>query len=349
VSKRVGEHAIEDLIVGQSDAICRLRARVAQLAPLGLPVLIEGPTGSGKELVAEALHLASGRSGRFVALNVCALSETMFEDALFGHARGAFTGALSDRDGYFAEADGGTLFLDEIGGLPLASQAKLLRVLETREFRPLGARRDRRSDCRVVAATNDDLAAHVRAGRMRADLYHRLRGALVRVPSLSERTGDVPLLAQHFASRTGHDAGAGSALLSGALPALARHPWPGNVRQLRYVVEYLVALAPGGPDGGALVSEVLDQLANDGPGASTAGEQTEERRALHTLLDRHGWDVLSAAREWGTSRASMYRRMERLGVRRPPSADRRRRVTAPPEALSAASYLENSQDVSRPL
>lgn len=342
------EGATPELIVGDSEVIRSLRARVALLAPLDLPVLIEGPTGSGKELVAQALHESSGRAGRFVAFNVCALSETMFEDALFGHARGAFTGALSDRDGYFAEADGGTLFLDEIGGLPLAAQAKLLRVLETHEFRPLGARRDRRSLCRVVAATNDDIAALVRAGRVRADFYHRLRGALVRVPALSARRGDLGVLARHFAAAAHAAAGVPPVQVSAcALSALSQHDWNGNVRELRHVIEYAMALSADGTLRGEAVRYVLRELSE----GVTARELADgapaldgEREVLRALLELHGWDVEAAARESRVSRASLYRRMERYGLHRPPGTAKRKRLGRPAYPFSLGG--ENSHAVS---
>ena len=340
------ERAIAELIVGDSAVTCAMRARIALLAPLDLPVLIEGPTGSGKELVAQALHVASGRSGRFVAFNVCALSETMFEDALFGHARGAFTGALSDRDGYFAEADGGTLFLDEIGGLSLAAQAKLLRVLETHEFRPLGARRDRRSLCRVVAATNDDLAALVRAGRVRADLYHRLRGALVRVPALTDRRDDVVVLARHFAAMR-VAAGAPQVQLSAcALDVLARHDWSGNVRELRHVIEYGMALSADGTLCSTVVRDVLRELGSESTIEPVEGSPAidEAREELRALLERHEWDVEAAARVGGVSRASLYRRMERYGLQRPRGTSKRKRAGAPVYPFSLGG--ENSHAVS---
>ncbi|HJR63809.1 MAG TPA: sigma 54-interacting transcriptional regulator, partial [Gemmatimonadaceae bacterium] len=225
--------------------MARVRELVRQIAPTELSVLIEGPTGAGKELVAQAMHAASRRSGRLVAFNVCAIAETMFEDALFGHVRGAFTGATSDAAGYLVEADKGTVFLDEISGLAMGMQAKLLRVLETREFRPVGARLDRRSDFRVVAATNEPLATLLAERRIRADLAYRLGGVVIQVPSLRERPEDVPVLACRFMERARASCGIAVRLSGEALHALQQYDWPGNVRELKNVVERAAVLAEG--------------------------------------------------------------------------------------------------------
>jgi DNA-binding NtrC family response regulator len=171
--------AADALLIGEAPAVRRLRRTVERIAPSRLPVLIEGPTGSGKELVAELLHQRSGRRGELVAFNVCAIGETMFEDALFGHVRGAYTGASGDAPGFLREAHGGTVFLDEIGGLPPLLQPKLLRALETGVFRPIGSARDSTSDFRLVSATNDGIESLVAAGRVRADIAHRLSGFVV--------------------------------------------------------------------------------------------------------------------------------------------------------------------------
>jgi two-component system response regulator HydG len=305
-------------IIGQSPAIRRVRELVERVAPLALPVLIEGPTGSGKELVARALHLLSGRRGRFVAVNVCAIAEAMFEATLFGHVRGAFTGAVGDAAGYLAEADGGTLFLDEISGLSPAMQAKLLRALETREFRPVGARRDQRSDFRVVAATNEPMHRLVAGGRFRADLAHRLDVVSIDVPALGERLEDVPALARHFAASAST---AASPLAPDALERLQRHDWPGNVRELKNVVERAVALSSADTVSAADVEAHLRRsLAASAPESPSDADRGE----LLALLARCGWDTSEVARRLGLHRATVYRRMERLGISRPP------RRTPPP-------------------
>ena len=279
-----------------------------RVGPTALPVLVRGDTGTGKELVAQALHAASGRYGPLVAFNVCAIGESMFEDALFGHVRGAFTGAVNDVPGYLAEADKGTVFLDEIGALPLTVQAKLLRVLETKSFRPVGARADRRSDFRIVSATNDDLETLVESGRFRADLAHRLSGVTLLVPPLDTRQSDIPMLARRFA----RDAGAPAHLSESALNALAQRKWPGNVRQLRNAVELLVGLCAG-----EILATDVQQILPDDTNRSQHTHTTEEpeARRLRTLLDESAWSIQTAARALGVHQATVYRRMQRHGLR----------------------------------
>jgi DNA-binding NtrC family response regulator len=298
-------------IIGDSSAIRAVRALVERVAPLRMPVLIQGPTGSGKELVARALHTLSGRRGRFVAVNVCAIADAMFEATLFGHVRGAFTGAVGDAAGYLAEADGGTLFLDEIGGLSPAMQAKLLRALETHEFRPVGGRRDQRSEFRVVAATNEAMHVLVATGRFRADLAHRLDVVCIDVPPLAERPEDVPPLARHFAALASSSA---VLLAPDALEWLRGHDWPGNVRELKNLMERALALAPAG----SLHARDLEaHLRRPRVLASPADAGDGERGKLLALLARCEWDTAEAARRLGLHRATVYRRMDRLGIVRP--------------------------------
>jgi len=236
-------------LLGRSAPMRALVDLVRRVAPAAAPVLIEGESGTGKELVARALHEESPRAaGPFVALNCAALPDSLVESELFGHVRGAYTGARDPRRGLFAEADGGTLFLDEIAELAPPVQAKLLRALEEGEVRPVGADAERRVDVRVVAATHRDLAAEVAAGRFRADLFYRLDVVRLRVPPLRERLEDLPLLAAYFLSsaRTRAATSPVAALSHDAVAALARHRWPGNVRELENVIERLVVVA-GGP------------------------------------------------------------------------------------------------------
>jgi DNA-binding NtrC family response regulator len=301
-------NGIESVLIGETPAVRQLRVMVARVAPTDIPVLVEGPTGVGKELVARALHAGSGRSGRLVAFNVCAVAETMFEDALFGHVKGAFTGAASDAPGYLAEANGGTAFFDEIGELPLAPQAKLLRAVETREFRPVGARYDRRSDFRVVAATNRQLSELVAGGRFRSDLVHRLTGFVLRVPPLAERLDDVALLARHLLRNApGRQC---AELTPGAIALLREQPWPGNVRELRHVVERAAVFAPSSVVDRDAVFAALDcaRPPVSCPPVSFA------RSRLFDVLERHGWDTERAAADLGVHRATVYRRMKRLGI-----------------------------------
>jgi len=287
------------ILIGESPAIRRVRETIVRVAATQIPVLIEGPTGAGKELVAQALHLASGRTGPIVAVNVCAIAETMFEDTLFGHVRGAFTGAQSDAPGLFAEAHRGTIFLDEITGLPTALQAKLLRVLETRHFRRVGGRGDESSDFRVISATNDDLGALEREGRFRSDLRHRLAKLTISVPPLAARMSDLPLLAEHLVREEG---GGAVRLETEAMLRLADYDWPGNVRELRSVIECAVAMAEDGVIDRAIVVALLERST---PTASKANE-------LVTLLERLEWDIEAAAVTLGVHRSTIYRRLQRV-------------------------------------
>ena len=308
---------IGNAIVGESGAIRHLRALIATAAPTRLPVLVEGPTGSGKELVAAALHEASGRRGRLVAFNVCAIGDSLFEDALFGHVRGAFTGAASDALGFLREADAGTVFLDEISGLPWALQAKLLRAVETGEFRPVGASRDARSDFRVVAATNERLDVLVSERRFRADLAHRIGAVVLQVPPLVERVEDLPLLVSHFLAGTG---AAHLALAPEALAALQDHDWPGNVRELKQVVEWTAVLTDT-HDGRCITADSVRTALAQRARARAAAIETPlvARRLLQLTLEHHGWNTVNAARALGIHRATLYRRMKRLRLSLPGS------------------------------
>ena len=242
---RVSETCAAEL-VGRDPALQRVRERIARYGPTRLSVLIVGETGTGKELVARALHAASARrDGPFEALNCAAIPRELAESELFGHARGAFTGALGSYAGALRRADGGTLFLDEIGEMPRALQPKLLRALEERMVRPVGAEATQDLDVRVVAATNRDLAREAEAGRFRLDLYHRLAVAVIPLPALRERVEDIPLLVEHFIERASAREGvAAPRLAADVLPHLKRRDWKGNVRALRNAVER--ALIAGG-------------------------------------------------------------------------------------------------------
>ena len=299
-------------IVGESTAVRRLRALIAVAAPTRLAVLIQGPTGAGKELVASALHAASGRRGRFVPFNVCAIGDSMFEDALFGHVRGAYTGAWSETPGFLLEADGGTAFFDEISGLQPMLQAKLLRAIETGEFRPIGAKRDAKSDFRVIAATNERLNVLIGERRFRSDLAHRIGGVIINVPSLAERVEDIPFLVRHFLDRA--DA-AHVIVTPAALARLAAYHWPGNVRELKQTVEWAAALCE------AELSEATVQaaLAQRAHGIVVVSDEDlcVEGRALRQTLERHSWNTDAAARELGVHRATLYRRMKRLRLTTP--------------------------------
>lgn len=234
----------ESPLLGESVPMRRLRGEIARYGPTGLSLLINGETGTGKELVARAIHEASGRRGRFVAVNCGSIPKELVESELFGHERGAFTGALARRAGLFEEADGGTLFLDEVGELPETLQPRLLRVLETGVVRPVGASRELTVDVRVVAATHVDLPGAVADGRFRRDLYFRLAHGILRVPPLRARGDDIALLAGRFLDELACEHGV-SRLSEAALEALKVHRWPGNVRELKNVLRRAAVL--GGP------------------------------------------------------------------------------------------------------
>ena len=299
------------LLIGDSPPMRQLRNLIRRIAPTDLPVLITGPTGSGKELVANAMHMASGRKGLFVAFNVCAVADTMFEDALFGHARGAFTGATSDSAGYLAQANNGRVFLDEISGLGLPSQAKLLRALETQTFRAVGAQRDQYSKFRIVAASNENLERLSSAGQFRSDLYHRLPGTTVTVPSLASRREDIPLLVRAFAREAGVTLDASG--ITDAMNMLSAEAWPGNVRQLKHVVELTRALSDAKSES---TDGVRAALAMDG--AESVNETTYDynERTLLLVLERAHGNIDAAATALGVHRTTVYRRLARIKRRR---------------------------------
>jgi len=230
-------------MLGNAPAMQELFADIEKFAPTPMPVLILGESGTGKELVARALHVCSSRAdGPFVSENCAAIPETLLESVLFGHVKGAFTGAIKDHPGHFVTAHGGTLFLDEIGDMPLSMQAKILRALQEGEVRPVGGNRARKVDVRIVAATNRDLQAMVAAGKFRQDLFYRLNVLRVVVPPLRERGDDVVLLARHFLARAGAHRPAPPRLSPAAEAVLRRGRWPGNVRQLINEMQRVAAL-----------------------------------------------------------------------------------------------------------
>jgi transcriptional regulator with GAF, ATPase, and Fis domain len=309
-------------LLGRSAAMRELFALLARLAPSDTSVLVQGETGTGKELVARALHDHSPRAnGPFVVVDCAALPETLLETELFGHARGAFTGATAAREGAIESADGGTVFLDEIGEVPLAVQPKLLRVLEARTVRRVGESLHRKVDVRFVAATHRNLRAMVNAGAFREDLYFRLSVVPVVVPPLRERVDDIPLLVQAFVAAHGaawpDDATVGE---------LLARPWLGNVRELRSFVERAalfgakralsMAPPPEGDGRDAADPESLPAVAYDGPlkEAREAWMDRFERDYLRALLDRHGRNVASAAQAAGVHRTYLYRLIAKHGL-----------------------------------
>src|SRR5213080_1210572 len=313
------ETAAPDEIVGESAAIRDVLALVARVAPSPTTVLIEGETGTGKELVARAIHAASDRRDRlFVAVNCASFSEGILESELFGHRRGAFTGAVADRKGLFEVADGGTLFLDEISETSGALQAKLLRVLQEGEIRPVGETRARTVDVRVITATNRRLEDEVKAGRFREDLYYRLRVFPIRLPPLRDRREDIPALTRHLLARLARQVKKPVPEPSEeTLALLARYPFPGNVRELANELERAVLLAaPGTPITDDLLSERLQEAAGDGAAPSLLQHRANafEREQIEAALARASGVKTHAAEELGITYRGLLKKMKRLGM-----------------------------------
>jgi len=296
-------------IVGRSEVMLQIYKTAARVARSDATVLIEGESGTGKELVARAIHAASSRAdGPFVAMDCGAIAEGVLESELFGHARGAFTGAQANRRGLFEEAHHGTLFLDEIGDIGPALQARLLRALQEGEIRRVGANEPIAVDVRVVAATNKDLAHLVAEGKFREDLYYRLNVVSLRLPPLRERREDIPLLAEHFAAKHGRPEGV--AIAPAARELLVAHDWPGNVRELENVIARALALNPAG----VVVPEDLpDRLRGPPPVLPTPGSLERptlaevERRYAAQVLAESGGNKTRAAEVLGIDRKTLYR------------------------------------------
>ncbi|HWP67640.1 MAG TPA: sigma 54-interacting transcriptional regulator, partial [Candidatus Limnocylindria bacterium] len=297
-------------LIGRSALLEDVRRLVRVAAGSDAPVLIEGETGTGKEVVARAIHrLGLGPGRPFVPINCAAIPEALAESELFGHTRGAFTGAVHERPGALKLADHGTLFLDEIEDLSLALQAKLLRVVQDREVRPLGATTAQRVDIRLLAASNRDLAAMVDAGTFRRDLFYRLRVLVIRLPPLRERREDILPLAEHFVARFNRRHGT---LFAVPPPARCRplleHAWPGNVRELENLLESLLVTARATERD---LGDVLERMRD------AESPWLDERTRIMRVLDEHRWNRQRAAAALGISRVTLWRRMERHGIRDP--------------------------------
>ncbi len=307
-------------IVGQDQKIVRMVDVLRQIAPTNASVLILGESGTGKELVARAVHRYSPRRAQpFVALNCGGLSEGTIESELFGHVRGAFTGALSDREGKFEFADKGTLFLDEVGEMPMATQIKLLRVLEDREVTRLGANKPRRVDVRLIAATNADLVGKAKEGTFREDLYYRLKVVTVELPPLRERRGDVKILVRHFLTEfcERHDKDIDD-IDRDALVALSQYDWPGNVRELRNAVESMVVRARGNIlTRSDLPPEIWvpTQAEPDNWGFLAGKTQEEvEKNHIRVTLETVEGNRVRAAKAMGISERTLYRKIKDYGL-----------------------------------
>jgi DNA-binding NtrC family response regulator len=312
-------------VITRDPALAATLDLLKRAAPSRLPVLIHGESGSGKEVAARAVHeLSSRAAGPFVPVNCGAIAAEVAESELFGHERGAFTGAVQSSIGAFGAAEGGTLFLDEIGDLPLPLQVKLLRALEAGEVKPVGAPRPRRIDVRIVCATHRDLRAEVRRGAFREDLYYRLCGVVVRLPPLRDRPRDVLPLAEHFLALEGD--GVRRSLSADARAALCVHPWPGNARELRHVVQLAVVLS----DSPVIRASAL-RFGSGPPAArpreepASAGRDVVELRgrtleeleaiAIRAAFERHRGHRRAIIAELGISRSNLLRKLDQLGLR----------------------------------
>jgi transcriptional regulator with PAS, ATPase and Fis domain len=305
-------------VVTADDAMREPYRRLLRFAPQIVTVLVLGESGSGKEAVARAVHSLSPRAdGPFISVNVPSIPATLLESELFGHARGAFTGAERDRRGLLEEASGGTIFLDEIGDLGAALQAKLLRALQEREIRRVGENRARPVDLRVVSATSRDLAKEVEGGRFREDLYYRLHVGIIHLPALRERGRDALLLARHFLDRYAKEFGRGSLRFTPeAQSALLTHGWPGNVRELQNAVCQAAALVePGGAVSADLLPSSVRRAAQARAGGDYRSRITAHRRRLvREALELSGGNRSRAARELGLSRQALLYLMKELGI-----------------------------------
>lgn len=304
-----------DGIIGNNPQLLELLGMVERVAPTEAPVLILGENGTGKELIANCIHINSPRrQNPFVMVNLGGISSSLFESEMFGHTKGAFTGAVAARKGRFEMADKGTIFLDEIGDLDAANQVKLLRVLQQHTFEPLGDSRPRKVDIRVVAATNADIPTMVENGDFREDLYYRINLVTLRLPALRERRDDIPLLARHFVKMAAKERPGGiPEISSDAMEWLTRLPFPGNIRQLKNIVERAVIL------GGDILRKEDFELIADVAGVAKerpAGTLSDlERQTVADALLKSGGNMALAARILGITRQTLYRRMEKYGLK----------------------------------
>ncbi|MGZ8444164.1 MAG: sigma-54-dependent transcriptional regulator [Candidatus Binatia bacterium] len=309
-------------IIGQSEAIQRVLEITAQVADLPANVLIEGESGTGKELIARAIHQNSSRAtGPFVAVNCAAIPENLLESELFGYVRGAFTDARKDRRGLFQEASGGVLFLDEIGEIPLALQAKLLRLLEDKEVRPLGANQSEKIDARVVSASNRNLVEQVQSGKFRQDLYYRLNVIRIELPALRQRSHDIPLLVNHFVQKFA--AGAThqvDGVSTAATAALKAYEWPGNIRELEHTIERAVLLGKGAvigmddlPPGMAKKAELEILMVQGIAKHFTLADL--EREYIGKVLESTQGNKTEAAKMLGVDRTTLYRKLDEYKIK----------------------------------
>jgi transcriptional regulator with GAF, ATPase, and Fis domain len=321
-------------MVGQSPAMAALYAQIAKVAPTRTRVLITGESGTGKELIARAIHRESLLRDRpFIKVNCAAIPPELIESELFGHERGAFTGAAARKKGLFELADGGTIFLDEIGDMSVSAQAKVLRVLQSGELSRVGSETTLKVDVRVLAATNRDLQAAVAAGQFRDDLYFRLAVVPLRAPPLRDRAKDIPLLCTSFVGQIARENGLHEkSITPEAVEVLSAYSWPGNVRELRNVVERLVILSEENIGAGDLPEEIVAEAARKNRPATSVGSfelpaeaknlplrelrDLVERQYVRAKLDEHDWNISRTAQVLGLERTNLHKKMRALGIAR---------------------------------
>ncbi len=315
--------SITQQLIGVSPAMQRVFRLVARIAPAETPVLLTGESGTGKEMIAQSIHLQSRRANRsFVTVNAAAIPESLFESELFGHVRGSFTGAVSDRVGMFQQADGGTIFLDEIGDLPLSVQVKLLRALQNGEVRRVGASESTRVDVRVIAATNRDLHRALADGSFREDLYYRLNVFHIELPPLRERREDIPVLANYFRERLARERGKRvERFTDRAQFYLMRYDYPGNVRELENAIERAVALSEHGEITHLDLPPSLRETAIPLIAQGTAFPYSEslslaqlEAEHIRRVLQHYAGNTTKTARSLGISRSTLWRKMREYGL-----------------------------------
>jgi DNA-binding NtrC family response regulator len=310
-----------DNIIGASKAIADLKRIVSRIADKDIAVLITGESGTGKDLFARVIHHHSPRRQRpFVPINCSAIPENLIESELFGHLKGAFTSAIANKRGLFEEADRGTIFLDEVADLPYPTQAKLLRVLQEKEIRPVGGTATRPIDVRIVAATNADLSARVREGRFREDLYYRLNVMPIHIPPLRERPEDIPLLARHFLLDINTEYRRDDiALSSEAMQLLLDHDWPGNARELDNTLKRAVALSRNGQVGRNDIIFISPRVRKLTIRTGNTGSSLAEQQKLQILktLEDNGWNYSLTARELGIGRTTLWRKVKKYNLKQP--------------------------------
>jgi formate hydrogenlyase transcriptional activator len=330
-------------IIGNSPALESVLEQVERVATTGSTVLIQGETGTGKELIAQAIHNISSRCGRaFVRLNCAAIPLDLLESELFGHEKGAFTGAIAQKIGRFELADKGTLFLDEVGDIPPALQPKLLRVLQEQQFERLGSTRTHQVDVRLVAATNRDLTDMVSRSEFRSDLYYRLNVFPVVLPPLRERREDIPALVTHFVEILGRRMGREiEHIPTETMSALSSYEWPGNIRELQNLIERAVILSNGGVLPNPLPTTENEQRAVSSPGATTLRDS--ERTLILRTLEAVGWVIggpKGAAATLGLKRTTLIHKMQKLGIFRPGLQSRENVMEPAPQRPGSLSPLQ---------